>query len=55
MVLLTALASAHWARMKGPLMTEKHQQSGILFTHNNFLILDILPRKGNLNLDHDRG
>jgi len=41
--------------MKGSLTTGKHQQSGILFTDNYVVILDILPRRGNLNLDHDRG
>jgi len=40
-VFLTVLVSAHWARMKGSLMTEKHQQSGILFTDNYIVILDI--------------
>jgi hypothetical protein len=55
MVFLTVLVSAHWARMKGPLMTGKHQQSGILFTDNYIVILDILPQRGNLNFDHDRG
>jgi hypothetical protein len=55
MVFLTVLASAHWARMKDPLVTGNHQQSGILFTDNYIVILDILPRRGNLNLDHNRG
>jgi hypothetical protein len=55
MVFRIVLASAHWARMKGPLMTGKHQHSGILFTDSYIVILDILPRRGNLNADHDRG
>lgn len=54
-VFLTILASSHWTKIKWPLMTWKHWQSGILFAYNYIVILDILPWRGNLHLDHERG